>query len=72
MGLEWPAAWRGRGRERGGLRADWGGGWAYFTVVKNIGAEFVSLFVTQRVPFFGPSPKSLTTLTTTNYIFVLL
>ena len=38
MGLEWPAAWRGRGRERGGLRADWGGGWAYFTVVKNIGA----------------------------------
>ena len=65
-------AWRERGRERGGLRVDWGGGGAYFTVVKNIGAEFVPLFVTRRVPFFGARPKSLTTLTTTNYIFVLL
>lgn len=56
----------------GGLRGDWGGGGAYFTVVKNIRVEFVPLFVTRRVPFFGARPKSLTTLTTTNYIFVLL
>ena len=65
-------AWRERGRDRGGLRADWGIGLGYFTVVKNIGVEFVPLFVTRRVPFFGARPKSLTTLTTTNYIFVLL
>ena len=70
--MEWAAAWRGRWRDRGGLRVDWGGGGAYFTVVKNIGAEFVPLFVTLRVPFFGARLKSLTTLTTTNYIFVFL
>ena len=33
---------------------------------------FVPLFDNFCVPVFGARPKSLTTLTTTNYIFVLL
>ena len=33
---------------------------------------FVPLFVTFRVPVFGARPKSLTTIATSNNIFILL